>query len=50
MYILGLGRHPRYQIDQKNILLSAQIIKEKLDESKKVEKRSKHKILGNFYQ
>ena len=50
MYILGLGTQNRYQIDQRNILLSDYIIEEKLDESKKVEKWSKDKILGNFDQ
>ena len=50
MYLLGLGAQNWYQIDQKIILLSAHIIKEQLDESEKVEKWSKDKILGNFYQ
>ena len=50
MYILGLGTQNRYQIDQRNILLSDYIIEEKMDESKKVEKWSKDKILGNFDQ
>ena len=36
MYILGLGTQTWYQIDKKNISLSAQIIEENLDESKKV--------------
>ena len=41
MYILGLRTQNKYQIDQKIILLSAHIIKEKLDESKKVENGQK---------